>query len=246
MTQPAQSAIGIEGRRNRLYERYAGTHSGRKHAGFEAVSFRSHILPHLPSGDPVTQAVVDIGCGQGDLVRQLQVHGYAKGRGVDISPEQVEIAHSLGNCDVECGDYRAVLGSYSGRLSAAIATDFLEHLTKDEVLVLFDTVRAALRPGGVFIVRSPNGISPFFGNYQYSDFTHETVFTPRSFSQVAINAGFGRVESFPVNPIRHDLKSAARCAVWSAASAVLRVVLAAETGRRDHLVTQNFVGVATV
>ena len=84
-------------------------------------------------------------------------------------------------------------GNVLGELAAVTATDLLEHLTKPEVLATFDAAAAALRPGGRFIARVPNAVSPFGGHIRYGDFTHETWFTARSVRQLAAAAGFGPV-----------------------------------------------------
>lgn len=232
-------------RRERLYENYATTHAGRKDRANEALVFRRQIQPRLPRPQAAGQLVVDIGCGQGRLVEQLVAHGYPAARGVDISPEQVGIAHRSGVPGIVCGDFRDLLDRARGTLSAVLATDFLEHFGKDEILEIFDHVHGALEPGGVFIVRSPNATSPFFGNYQFGDFTHETALTPHSFSQISATSGFARAESFSCPPLSTGVKGAVRTAVWGSMAAAIRLVLAVETGKRDHVVTQNFIGVAT-
>ena len=236
---------GIADRRQRLYANYATTHSGKKTGLDEARLFARDILPHLPQGRRGEHVVIDVGCGQGRLIEQLLSHGYTLARGIDISPEQIELARAAGVANVECGDYKQLLERRAGACTAVVATDFLEHFSKDEILPIFDQVKTALVSGGVFIVRSPNATSPFFGNYQYGDFTHEVTFTPRSFAQLAAAAGFSRTEAFACPPMVHGCKSAVRAAIWSVGSSLLRVALAAETGRTNHIVTQNFVGVAT-
>lgn len=225
---------------NELYETYASTHAGRKDIALEKHVVKRDIVPHLPS---TTAAVLDIGCGQGALVQALIESGYHDSHGVDISPEQVAIAHQNGVASVRCADYRDLLASRSW--DAVVATDLLEHLSKDEILELFALVRSALGGGGRFIARSPNATSPFGGNYQFSDFTHQTFLTPRSFAQVAMNSGFTSVQSYPCPPLVLGWRSRARSMVFSVGSAAMRLLLAAETGRRDHIVTQNFVAVAT-
>lgn len=226
-----------------LYEKYASTHAGVKDAQSEALVARRDILPHLPPETPEDSQILDIGCGQGQLVQAMIDAGYRQARGVDISPEQVELAHRNGILSVECGDYRTVLTSQSW--SAVVATDLVEHLTKDQVLELFSLVRVALGASGVFVVRSPNATSPFGGNYQFGDFTHQTFLTPRSFAQVARNSGFSQVDAYACKPIVHGAKSRARSVIWAAGAGVMRLLLAAETGETDHIVTQNFVGVAS-
>ena len=133
--------------RGRLYEAYASQHAGFGSSNAAGLIYRRDIRPMLPP--PSTGKVIDIGCGQGELVRLLLADGF-DALGVDVSPEQVAIAHSVGLDQVRHGDYRDMLARSSGRLAAVTATDLLEHMTKDEVLDTFDRVSHALVPGGVF------------------------------------------------------------------------------------------------
>jgi SAM-dependent methyltransferase len=187
---------------------------------------------------------VDIGCGQGDLVRLLLADGY-DAMGVDVSPEQVAIARAAGLNRIQEGDYHEVLTERPGQFAAIVATDLLEHLTKPEVLETFDRVAAALMAGGVFIARVPNAGSPFGGHIRYGDFTHESSYTARSVRQLAAAAGFGSVTVLPCPPIAHGLVSAARVALWKPISTFYQIALAAETGTLGgHVVTQNMTFVA--
>ena len=226
--------------RARLYDAYSSTHAGVASEAAGALAFRRDILPHLPNSRDV--AVVDLGCGQGQLVKNLLLHGYTNARGIDISPEQVELAHVAGVNQVELGDYRN--GFDRSKLDVVTATDFFEHLTKFEVLDAMDRVHAALRPAGVLILRVPNSVSPFGGNYRHGDITHETSFTARSLHQLGSAARFDAVRVFACPPPVHGAKSLVRRALWKAASGAMKLTLAAETGAlRGHLVTQNIVAV---
>lgn len=229
--------------RDRLYRAYGSQHAG---AGNEVVTtqiYRRDIRPELP--EPARGPVLDIGCGQGALVRLLLADGYAAS-GVDISPEQVLIAGTTGLKEVTEGDYGEVLASCRASLAAVVATDLLEHLTKAEVLDAFDLVAAALVPGGVFVARVPNAVSPFGGHIRYGDFTHESSFTARSIRQLAAAAGFASVRFRSCPPAAHGLRSAARVVAWQPISAFWRLALAIETGVfRGHIVTQNLTFAAT-
>lgn len=196
------------------------------------------MLPPPDSGP-----VIDIGCGQGALIRLLAADGY-HAEGIDISPEQVRIARAAGTAQVRLGDYRVLLARMRNA-AAVVATDLLEHLCKAEVLETFDLAARALQPGGVFIARVPNAVSPFGGNIRYGDFTHESSFTARSVRQLAAASGFHSIDVRSCPPLAHGLKSAARAAIWRPFSALLTVILAAETGTfRGHIVTQNLTFVA--
>jgi 2-polyprenyl-3-methyl-5-hydroxy-6-metoxy-1,4-benzoquinol methylase len=228
--------------RSRLYEAYASQHAGHGNGEAAALVYRRDIRPLLPP--PEVGPVVDIGCGRGDLVRLLQADGF-DAEGIDISPEQAALARAAGVARVRQGDFRAILTAHPAHYAAITATDLLEHLTKPEVLGTFDDVAAALTPGGVFVGRVPNAVSPLGGHIRDGDFTHQTSFTARSIRQLAAAAGFDSVLARSCPPIAHGLASGARVMAWQAVSACYWIALAAETGMlRGHIVTQNLTFVA--
>jgi len=223
--------------RNRLYEAYASQHAGSGSGEAAALVYRRDIGPLLPP--PAACPVVDIGCGRGELVRLLQADGF-DAEGIDISPEQAELARAAGIARVRQGDFRTILAAHPAHYAAIMATDLLEHLTKPEVLQTFDHVAAALAPRGVFVGRVPNAVSPLGGHIQAGDFTHQTSFTARSIRQLVAAAGFDSVLARSSPPTAHRLASAARVMVWQVVSACYRIALAAETGMlRGQIVTLN-------
>lgn len=223
--------------RGRLYESYASQHSGAGSVDATRLTYRRDIRPLLPP--PAAGPVADIGCGSGQLVGCLLADGY-DASGIDVSPEQVALAHQAGLAQVRQGDYLILLASHQGELAAVTATDLLEHLTKAEVLATFDAVAAALRPGGRFVVRVPNAVSPFGGHIRYGDFTHETWFTARSLRQLALASGLEPTAVAACPPPVHGAASALRAAAWAPISGLFKLALAAETGAvRGHIVTQN-------
>jgi 2-polyprenyl-3-methyl-5-hydroxy-6-metoxy-1,4-benzoquinol methylase len=229
--------VDLDDMRSRLYEAYATQHAGCGGDKAAALVYRRDIRPLLPP--PMAGPVVDLGCGQGELVRLLQADGF-DAEGIDIGPEQVALARVAGVARVCQGDFRAILAAHPGHYAAITATDLLEHLTKPEVLQTFDDVAAALTPGGVFVCRVPNAVSPLGGHIRNGDFTHQTSFTVRSIRQLAAAAGFDSVLPRASAPIAHGLASATRVMVWQVVSACYRIALAAETGMlRGHIVTQN-------
>jgi SAM-dependent methyltransferase len=228
--------------RSRLYEAYASQHVGSGGDEAAALVYRRDIRPLLPS--PAAGPVVDLGCGRGELVRLLETDGF-DAEGIDISPEQAALAHAAGVPRVRQGDFRTILAAQPAHYVAITATDLLEHLTKPEVLQTFDDAAAALAPGGVFVGRVPNAISPLGGHIRNGDFTHQTSFTARSIRQLAAAAGFDSVLARSSPPVVHGLASAARAMTWQVVSACYRIALAAETGTlRGHIVTLNLTFVA--
>jgi 2-polyprenyl-3-methyl-5-hydroxy-6-metoxy-1,4-benzoquinol methylase len=226
--------------RSRLYDAYSSTHAGVSADSDSGHAFRRDILPHLPPNQG--SRVVDLGCGQGQLVRHLHAHGYARASGIDVSREQVDLAHAAGIARVSQGDFRTALAPDS--IDVATATDLFEHLSKPEALEAMDSIHTALAPGGRVIMRVPNGVSPFVGNFQHSDLTHETIYTARSLRQLGAAAGFDTVRVHSCPPVAHGWKSGLRACTWKGASGLMKLMLAAETGAlRGHHVTQNIVAV---
>jgi 2-polyprenyl-3-methyl-5-hydroxy-6-metoxy-1,4-benzoquinol methylase len=222
--------------RDRLYESYATTHAGRAGGAGTRLAYRRDIRPRLTGG----ARVLDIGCGQGELVRLLRADGF-DAWGVDASPEQVALAGSDRVVQADFHDYLRAAGEWD----AVVATDLLEHLTRPELVAAFDEVRRALRPGGTFVARVPNAVSPMGGHTMYGDVTHETWFTSRSVRQLAAVAGFAGVTVYACPPAVHGPASAARALLWKPVSGLLKLALVAETGQlRGHLVTQNLTFVA--
>jgi SAM-dependent methyltransferase len=159
--------------RSRLYEAYASQHAGSGGDEAAGLVYRRDIRPLLPP--PAAGPVVDLGCGRGELVRLLHADGF-DAEGIDISPEQAALARAAGVARVRQGDFRAILAAHPAHYAVTTVTDLLEHLTKPEVLQTFDAVAAALAPGGVFVDRVPNAVSPLGGHIRDGDFTHQTSF----------------------------------------------------------------------
>ena len=228
--------------RTRLYDVYTSTNAGPGSAAASRHVYRRDIRLWLPLGSCLR--VLDIGCGQGELVALMVADGL-DAHGVDASPEQVQAARANGISRVELGDFHSRLRSEGGALDAVVATDVLEHLRRDELIVTFDDVLNALRPGGVFVARVPNAGSPTGGAIMYGDLTYETWFTQRWVAQLTFVAGSSVVRTLPCPPVAHGVLSAARSVVWRFVNGLQKLALAAETGQlRGHTVTQNLTFVA--
>ena len=234
------SSGGDEARvRERLYDSYRSTHAEHEPRGLGAPALRRNVIARLPADRRAR--ILDIGCGDGELLLLMRAHGYTEVEGIDVSGEQVESARARG-LDVVRADAMTFLRSRPQRYDAICAIDLIEHFEKPDVVRLLELVAASLKPGGTLVAQVPNGESPFFGRYRYGDFTHGTAFTSRSIRQIAANTGFAIVEAYPCEPVPHGARSLLRLAAWRAIAAVLKGMLLAETGvARGHIVTQNLV-----
>jgi SAM-dependent methyltransferase len=222
----------------RLYSRYAATRPHRSApacaqdllAGREPT-YRKKLAPLLPSNKRTR--ILDLGCGYGEFLHFLRRHGYSETVGIDLDPQHVEMARGLGLENVHCADAMAFLRK-AGDFDFISALDVLEHFPKPDVLELLERVRKALRPGGRFLCQVPN-LAAFHTPVFFMDFTHQTPFTATSLKQALELAGFKRVSVYPMGPVAHGLKSAARLALWKALELSLRAVQAIEGGPRDRL-----------
>jgi 2-polyprenyl-3-methyl-5-hydroxy-6-metoxy-1,4-benzoquinol methylase len=193
---------------------------------------RKHFLHLLPTRRDA--AILDLGCGYGKFLYFLQTQGYTQTQGIDLNPQQLEVARRLGVRNVECGDAREFLGNAAGQFDFISAIDVLEHVPKEQVLEVLDLVLAALRPGGRFVCQVPN-LAAFYRPVFYMDFSHETPFTASSLKQVLELADFANVRVFPMGPVAHGVKSAIRCLLWKAITAGLRLTQTIEGGPPDPL-----------
>ena len=146
--------------RERLYGTYASQHAPWSDGEAAALIYRHDIRPMLLA--PTAGPMLDIGYGQGQLVRLMLLDGY-DATGIDVSQEQVTIAQVACQARIQQGDYRALLDARAGEFAAVTATDVLEHLSKAEVLDTFDRVARAhsrrhLRGAGA--ERSSDALTP--------------------------------------------------------------------------------------
>lgn len=192
-------------------------------------------------------AILELGCGHGALLYTLAQCGYRNARGVDTSPEQVAAAHRLGIGGVKHGDIIDVLkASKPESLDAVVAFDVIEHFNKAELIDLTDEIYHVLRPGGRWIIHTPNAESPFGGRMRYWDYTHEQAFTRTSLAQLVKASGFREVRCFEDKPVVHGLKSGVRRVLWMGIRLGCLFYLAVETGTfdRNAVFSQNILAVA--
>ena len=143
-------------------------------------------------------AILEIGCGLGDLTHALG--DLARSTvGVDVSLSRASIAHRYGGCSDGGGAGRQVefsamnaisLGFRSGSFDWAVSSSMVEHLHPDDVDVHLAEVWRVLRPGGHYLVWCPNRL----GHHQDRDF-HLCMMSYAELRQRMARAGFGNFKA---------------------------------------------------
>ena len=143
-------------------------------------------LPHLATGGPL----LDLGCGRGEALRVFAAAGMDV-RGVDASAEMAARCREQGYA-VEHGDGLAHLAAQPpGSLGAVVSFHVIEHLPPRAVERLLALAFAALRPGGVLVIETPNPLSLVVAARNFwLDPTHLRPVHPETALQLARQLGF--------------------------------------------------------
>lgn len=176
-------------------------------------------------------AIIDLACGGGNLLYFFEQRGYSKACGVDISPEQVQLARQIVP-EVFQGNVIDFLGSHVNSFDLITGLDIIEHFQKDEVLLFLDLCYQSLRSGGRLVLQTPNAETPWGATHRYNDLTHEVCFNPHSLLRLMHMCGFEQVEAREQGPVPwgYGFISTIRYTIWQSIRTVLKVWNIAETG----------------
>jgi 2-polyprenyl-3-methyl-5-hydroxy-6-metoxy-1,4-benzoquinol methylase len=221
--------------RSRIYARYASKFQDASKA-FDigaawhwARAYRYYLKGWFPANKEAN--MLDVACGGGKLLYLYQRLGFINLSGVDISPEQVQLARQITPNVTEA----SVLDFLDSRFDAydfISGLDIVEHLYKPEVLNFIDLCHHSLKSGGRLVLQTPNADSPLAMSMRYGDFTHEVVFNSNSLTRLLALAGFKDIEVRELGPvpIGHSVISTVRYVIWQAIRAGLKFWNLAETG----------------
>lgn len=195
---------------------------------------KSHIPPDRAS------TILDLGCGHGAILYALKQHGYQNIRGIDISGEQIALAHKLGIDEAIQAEVRQfVIDLPSESQDVVLLIDILEHLERQAQFDLLSNVSRVLRSGGKCVLHVPNAEGLFGMRVRYGDLTHELAFTPTSMRQLLAVLGFEQIRSYEDKPHGRNINGIVRHLVWEISTLFFRLMLMAETGATAFVLSQN-------
>jgi len=134
--------------------------------------------------------VLELGAGYCEFINSIQA---ARKVAVDIS-ETVRQA-AKGDVEAHVGSCTRLDFAAADSMDVIFASNLFEHLQLSEVQRTLGEVRRVLKPGGKLLVIQPN----FRYSYRdyFDDYTHVTIFTDRSLSDVIAAAGLEIVKVTP-------------------------------------------------
>jgi SAM-dependent methyltransferase len=137
--------------------------------------------------------MLDIGCGNGVFLRFLELSGYHKIEGIEVSESQVLDARTRLRCPVHLADAETWIASHPAAYARIFVNDVLEHIPEDRVLAFLQTIARGLAAGGAVVISAPQAAGLTSIHARYVDFTHRRLFTEYSLQQVLLMAGFTQV-----------------------------------------------------
>jgi len=189
--------------REHFYARYTEAQSRASHEELLAkvandkVYLKHTIAEYLPTLKNAT--IIDLGCGYGSALLMLQEEGYTNTSGVDISPQQVAAAQTLGAHNVSQGTLEEVLVK-KPLVDCFIMMDVIEHLTRNEAIATLTAMHACLNDGGRIILRTPNVDAPMGSVLSYGDLTHELHLNAISVKELFASLPYRSIRILPLHP----------------------------------------------
>ncbi len=184
--------------------------------------------------------ILDAGCGNGSVVWWLHKLGYEKTFGIDISEEQIIIGKQLGIRNLIEADIFEYMKNCD-KLDFVILRDVIEHFVLQDVINILKVSKKALEKNGSILIQVPNAESPFFGRILYGDITHKSAYSERSLSQLFNIVGFKNYQFYASDPYFNKKKDLKRRLIWRLVKKVYSLILYAELGTGNRIITQNII-----
>ena len=150
-------------------------------------------LSYVASWLPSEGKAVDLGAGRGEMVTVLTKNGL-DAFGIDSDQSVVDEAKTRG-IDIRCQGISEFLRSEkSDTYSVVTAIHVVEHVSFEVLTDWFNEIKRILKPGGVFILETPNPHAIDAFKAFWIDVTHVRPYYPESLLHMMLSAGFTKAE----------------------------------------------------
>jgi SAM-dependent methyltransferase len=164
---------------------------------------KAMVAPYLADVAPVASQgapVLDVGFGRGDWLELLATNGIPA-YGVDTNGHFVDDAVARGLDARLCDVLVHLRGLPDGSLGAVTAMHVVEHLPIDVLISMVAATLRVLRPGGIFILETPNPSNLRVGAASfYLDPTHNRPVPAELLRFIVEHSGFVDVEARFLHP----------------------------------------------
>jgi predicted TPR repeat methyltransferase len=137
-----------------FWERF-GTSANQHPANLYRYNLIHEALQSLPHGN---DCLIDLGCGNGALIQQMQAkHSFQRFVGFDTSPEVVRMCQrALPQYEFQQADLQeAPLDKWASTADVVVCTEVIEHM--EVYKPLLQSAATILKPGGLFILTTQGG-----------------------------------------------------------------------------------------
>jgi 2-polyprenyl-3-methyl-5-hydroxy-6-metoxy-1,4-benzoquinol methylase len=139
-------------------------------------------------------AILDIGCGRGEMLGMLIAAGY-EAIGVDKDTNMVELCRSKGLPVVQDDGIHYLEGTEDDSLRGIFCAQVVEHLFTPELERLVELSYQKLMSSAVLVIETINPRSLFsLGNHFFADLSHIRPVHPETLRFICEQVGFGKVE----------------------------------------------------
>lgn len=177
------------------------------------------------------KTLFEVGFGTGALLAWARTRG-ATVIGCELTEDSraAARAHDVPLID---GDFMRPGALPEEQFDYAVAFDVFEHLPAEAIRAALFVLAAALRPGGMVVLRYPNGQSPFGLTAQHGDITHKVALSRMIVEQLALGSGLETIRyasaTYARRPgLRHGVVAFVRRGLRAAMIRVIQLAFATD------------------
>jgi SAM-dependent methyltransferase len=152
----------------------------------KAKWYATRLRGFLPSNKDAV--IVDIPCGEGNILFYLQKLGYSRVAGYEIDADRVQLAKQMQLNAIQGNALEIVQALHN--VDVFFCVDFIEHISKEAAINFLLHINQALSPCGRLILRTPITDSPRETIHLHNDFTHKWAVNSAVWQTIATATGF--------------------------------------------------------